>query len=133
MNQILFRKTVAIPVASKGLFIAVALFFSTAPAHTACRFGATNFYFTNDQQTIAVTCDASGGNYNYRTGSVIELTALNTITHPKNGKLAPRDGAGLEYRPKAGYRGPDAFTIRVCGTYRGQNGCSYLNYQVSVQ
>lgn len=72
----------------------------------------------------------------FRAGARTAFKRLYVISPPSQGSVTLREGGYYRYTSKAGYRGPDAFTLRVCGHPRGEGSplrCANLAYQVAVQ
>ena len=67
-------------------------------------------------------------------GSVgaIVYKRLYQVAAPKHGSVSLRHGGYFKYSPRAGYRGDDGFTLRICGNSNGQDGCANLKFNVTV-
>ena len=67
-----------------------------------------------------------------------KIRALNTyrfasaavVSAPHNGTLAPMESFSFRYQPKAGFRGSDEYSVKVCGVRQG--ACSMLMYRMTV-
>ncbi|MGL4812924.1 MAG: hypothetical protein ACRCXM_14215 [Beijerinckiaceae bacterium] len=116
-----------------GALIAVVIILPSAPAMARCQWTRSTFYLAGDTHTNTAICDSRGGSYNFSSRGLIEFTSFSVAQHPRNGKLAPRDGLGLEFRPATGFQGGDLFTIKICGTLRNVPGCSTINFRVTVR
>lgn len=67
-------------------------------------------------------------------GSVgaIVYKRLYQVTAPQHGSVSMREGGYFNYSPKAAYRGPDNFMLRICGNANGRDGCANLKFDVTV-
>jgi hypothetical protein len=75
------------------------------------------------------TCEATFGNVG---GSNLTFKRLFLVSPPAHGKIRLREGGYYIYSAPSGYKGPDAFTLRVCGTEDNKPGCATLKYSVTV-
>ena len=66
-------------------------------------------------------------------GGSMRFKRLYLATPPQNGTVSLREGGYYSYQSKAGYRGPDTFTLRICGTEGTVEGCANVRYSVTVQ
>lgn len=55
------------------------------------------------------------------------------IGKPSHGRLSSPGGAAFRYVATPHYRGPDRFTVRLCGRSQGVKGCSKVTYDVAVE
>jgi hypothetical protein len=62
-------------------------------------------------------------------------THLYIVSNVSHGRLSLRQGGHYTYAPAAGYRGADAFTLKLCGRAQGgpTESCANLNVSVAVQ
>ena len=97
-------------------------------------------------------CNVIGGRFHPNQKDVLNLSgvmsagstcihkvrALNTyrfasasvVSAPHNGTLSPIESFSFRYQPKAGFRGSDEYSVRVCGMRQG--ACSMLMYRMTV-
>jgi hypothetical protein len=73
------------------------------------------------------TCSANFSSY----GPMI-FRRLYLVTPPQHGAIQLIEGGHYNYSTRAGYRGPDSFTLRVCGNQNGYDGCADLQYAVTI-
>ena len=66
-----------------------------------------------------------------RTGSVV-YKRLYRVENAQHGSVGLRQGGYFSYTPNRGYVGPDRFTLRVCGTTDGKDGCANLIFNMTV-
>jgi hypothetical protein len=65
-------------------------------------------------------------------GSDLTFKRLFLVSPPAHGKIRLREGGHYIYSTPSGYKGPDAFTLRVCGTEDNEPGCATLKYSVTI-
>jgi hypothetical protein len=73
------------------------------------------------------TCGA-----NFSSHGPMIFKRLYLVTPPQHGTIKLIEGGRYRYSTPAGYRGPDAFQLRVCGNQNGYDGCADLQYAVTV-
>jgi hypothetical protein len=127
------------------LFSSVLIVISVLPASSACRYSRYNFFFLNDEVNVAITIDNKGGyhasgrvdprlcNHNFNSGGANSFTGISVVKNPRNGNIQQNTVSNFKYTPKKGFIGNDAYAIKICGTLKGQAGCSTINYNVTVQ
>jgi hypothetical protein len=136
-----FISAVRLVIPRRGFWIAksalLLLIAWTTAADASCmqrgrfRFSAEGPWPMSLVATSGSTCDQT-----FRAGGRVAFKRLNVVSAPSQGSVTLREGGYYRYTSKAGYRGPDAFTLRVCGQPRGEGSplrCANLAYQVAVQ
>ncbi len=68
----------------------------------------------------------------FGSSGAISYKRLYQVSAPAHGSVAMRHGGYFKYSPKAGYRGDDSFTLRICGNSNGKDGCANLKFNVTV-
>ena len=61
------------------------------------------------------------------------ITESKIAAAPKNGSVNHVGSQGLTYTAKDGFKGDDAFSIRVCAKTGDKTGCSDIAYAVTVK
>lgn len=116
--------------AALGIF-AAASFASQASA--ACDVDGELFYLhKNDQSKHRAKMDINGCDLHFITSKKTVFRSAAIVTKPKNGALRKIAHLEFRYRPKPGFKGDDAFSVRVCGKTTGGSGCSILHYTATV-
>jgi len=120
-----------------GLLLSLAtgvLAFSAFSAHAECTIhGGGAFPLQNDTVTFTAyvgkdgTCGASFG-----TGGLM-FTGLDVLQNPKNGTVYSNGMNSVGYRAKPGFKGKDSFTVKVCASHRGEEGCSTVTYDLIME
>jgi hypothetical protein len=85
--------------------------------------------------SVAVNLSTGKGetcNVSWRVGGKAAITSSELAVRPKNGQAAV-NSSGVLYTPKAGFAGPDAFSVKLCGSNQQGQGCSTLQFTVAVQ
>lgn len=91
------------------------------------------FVDQNDTVTYVQTADAKGCGHNFRSGGETIFTGASIIAPAKNGKFVQTGSFNFGYTPKAGFKGLDTYSVRLCGTNRRGSGCSTINYQTTIE
>ena len=68
--------------------------------------------------------------YAFNLGGMVKSSKI--MTQPKNGTVRMLNLTSFEYKPKAGYKGPDTFAIEAVGTSQTGSGRSVLTMNVAV-
>ena len=83
----------------------------------------TGWFETRSGQACQYSFSLFGG------GSV---TSSKISVRPKNGTARMLNATEFEYKPKAGYKGPDTFTIEAVGSSIAGSGKSLVTMNVTV-
>jgi len=51
---------------------------------------------------------------------------------PQHGDVTLRANTSVSYQSKRNYKGPDQFTLEVCGEESGRNACTMFTYKLTV-
>jgi hypothetical protein len=116
------------------------LMLTVAGAEAGCRTAPFRFDLGQANTTQATTTFSHGVEdciLGVRGGSRRSETQFEPVTvasAPKNGTARPHgSGNGVIYTAKAGFKGSDSLTIRVCGTGNGGRGCANVAFAITVQ
>jgi hypothetical protein len=107
---------------------------STTDASAAC--GVRGYYHLTSEGPWPRSMVIRSGDsceQTFRAGGAMMFKRLTIVTQPRQGTLSLREGGYYRYATKAGARGKDAFTLRVCGEQGGHAGCANLAYDVTIQ
>jgi Bacterial Ig domain len=121
-------------VAKSAFLILIA--WTTAADASCMQRGRFRFSAEGPWPMSLVATSGSSCEQTFRSRGTAAFKRLNVISAPSQGTVTLREGGYYRYTSKAGYRGPDAFTLRVCGHPRGEGSplrCANLAYQVAVQ
>jgi Bacterial Ig domain len=114
-------------------FISAMLLVSSVASNAECVTRGGFFNLTND--SVSYTDTITNGEsciHPQTTSAYMTFEKVTVVSSPLNGKLAI-SGAAATYTPKAGYKGNDQYSIKVCGNSRSGSGCSTLTYSVTLQ
>jgi hypothetical protein len=107
----------------------------TASAATAnCRTVGFRF-FPAQNDSVSTTSVMDGKGCFHRFGSVANLamTSHSVVAQPSHGSLTAIGALQFHYVPKAGYKGADIYTVRICGKGNDGSGCSTITYNVTIE
>jgi hypothetical protein len=105
---------------------------SLSPALASCRsVGGGAFLMENDTLHMRVAIRGSCG-HSMRSSALSYFKSIKVAQAPTHGTLRVQNEYSYIYTAKPGYRGPDAYAVRVCGHNRGRDGCSTLTYQAKI-
>ncbi len=106
---------------------------STGNAQAACSVRGQFLLSSEGPWPMSLDTDAGKacGSLFGSTGA-ISYKRLYQASPPQHGSVSLRHGGYFNYSPKAGYRGDDNFTLRICGNSNGRDGCANLKFNVTV-
>ena len=114
-------------------FALAALLCQGTSAVAGCEVQSQPFFLhLQDLTQHSITTDTKGCDLNFATDGKTLFSKTSIIKPPKNGKLTKSSPLDFAYHPKPGFKGADAFVIKVCGTSQVGRGCSTLNYATVV-
>jgi hypothetical protein len=129
--------------AIRALTAAACLLAAPAMAEAACTTQPVRFNLPENQtittyQTVAQDgCETGfgiGGDNRLLGASQAAFTEIRVMERAKNLTIAPlSNGFGYSITVKNGYRGPDRYTMRACGSNINGKGCVTITYIVTVQ
>jgi hypothetical protein len=106
----------------------------SSAAMAGCRtMGFRFFPAQNDSVSTTSVMDAKGCIHVFGSASTLAMTSHTVVARPSNGTLAAIGALRFRYQPRAGYKGPDHYTIRICGKGYDGAGCSTITYNVTVE
>ncbi len=65
--------------------------------------------------------------------NVLRFRNIELYEAPKNGKVRLHENTRVSYVSRDGFEGLDQFTLRICGQENGVDGCTMIQYSVTVQ
>jgi hypothetical protein len=112
---------------------ALLLGFTASPAAADCRSSPIRYLLQGDSVAVSLsgtkvgTCSAS-----WRVGGKASITSAGLADRPKNGQATVTTNS-VNYTPKVSFAGTDAFSVKLCGSNQQGQGCSTLQFTVSLQ
>jgi hypothetical protein len=116
----------------RAVILAFLLLWPVSDADAAC--SVVRWRFVWGVETSAhMTTDGSQcrTSVSWATGTT-EVHAINIAVAPRNGS-ASASGRGITYRPRAGFKGEDAFVFAIVGKRHGQPSRATVRVSVRVQ
>jgi hypothetical protein len=123
------RYSKCLKVAITTAFLAT---FSSLASHASCQTTPYRFHFGGDT-TANSEMDSHGCSYGFQAGGTTTFSGASVGAPPEHGTLKQTTTFNFVYTPKAGYKGDDNYSIKVCGQSRANTGCSTINYSVTVK
>lgn len=68
----------------------------------------------------------------FRSFNYVVFDSVSVASPPNVGTASAAGTFEVRYRPKAGFKGSDRFSLRVCGKGSLNRGCSTITYLISV-
>jgi hypothetical protein len=118
-----------------GLFALIAIAAITSAAQADCRVMGFTFYVTQNDSvsTTGVSTGGSACTTYIRSFSTVQYTSGTIVSRPGSGTLTESGAYRFRYKPKAGFKGVDRYTIRICGKGVSGSGCSTITHNITVQ
>jgi len=118
-----------------GISASLAIMAATSSAAAECRYMSLRFHVAQNDSasTTGVSRNGSACTTRFWTSGTSHFTSGSIIARPKHGTLSGIGSLRFRYKPQAGFKGADQYTLRVCGTSRAGSGCSTLTYNITVQ
>jgi hypothetical protein len=105
----------------------------SSPASAACDVKGEIFYLhKNDVSRNTAKTDLNGCDLHFISAGKITFRSAAIVAKPKNGSLRKIAHLEFRYRPKTGFKGNDAFSVKVCGKTPNGSGCSTLHYDAAI-
>jgi uncharacterized protein (TIGR03382 family) len=120
---------------AKGALL-ILIAWTTAADASCMQRGRFRFSAEGPWPMSLVASSGSACEQTFRSRGTAAFNRLFVVTPPSRGTVTLRQGGYYRYTSKAGYKGPDTFTLRVCGQPRGEGSplrCANLAYDVAVQ
>ncbi len=121
----------------KLAFATIGLVLCASQAEAACRTGNFSFQFGQSAPIGATTSYSHGGDdctLGFRGGNQTTYESITPTRNPSNGRLTRLgSGMGYTYVANPGFKGTDAVSLKVCGRGAASNGCTNVNYTITVQ
>jgi hypothetical protein len=119
----------------RGFFPLIAMAAMTSAAMADCRtIGMTFRLSRNDSvSTTGTLTKGSACSIGFRAGGTAHFTSGSIASRPSHGSLTQAGELRFVYKPAAGFKGVDRYSLRVCGTDRAGSGCATLTYDITVE
>src|SRR5437016_2507302 len=117
-----------------GLLALIAMTAMTSAATADCHIIRYRF-FPPQNDSVSTTAVSTGGSpctTRLRSLSLLQYTSGTIVSRPSNGTLSQLAMVQFKYAPKAGFKGADRYSFRVCGNGPAGSGCSTITYNITV-
>jgi len=118
-----------------GLLALIATIAMTSAATADCRTMGVIFHLAQNQSlsTTGVSTNGSACGTYFRSSSLTQFTSASITARPGNGTLSDLGAMRFRYKPRAGFKGVDRYTLRICGKSVAGPGCANITYNITVQ
>lgn len=106
----------------------------SAPAFAGCTFPTFQYFPEKNDGVVvgAVVRADTSCRHSFAEGPGYRFTGLSVAGAPEHGTLRRR-GDAFVYTPDKGFRGKDAYMVKVCATKGAAKGCSGVGYVSTVE
>ena len=87
----------------------------------------------NDSVSASVITDGASCSHRFSAGGTLSFDKASIASRPAHGDLSQQGNFVFVYKPKKGHKGPDSYSIKVCGKSGSGSGCSVITFNASVQ
>jgi hypothetical protein len=118
-----------------GLLALTALVAMTSAAMADCRTIGGRFSFAQNTATTTTGVSTKGAPCGVRFSSPVDghLESIAVAARPNHGALREIGGMSYLYKPTAGFKGVDTYTLRLCGRSTAGAGCATITYNITVE
>ena len=104
------------------------------PARAECTYPTFDF-FPERGGAVVVEMMVTGGSsctHNFAEGPGYKFTSVAIERRPEHGTLRKQGAFRYVYRPDAGFKGKDAYLVKICAAKGEAKGCSMLAYVITL-
>jgi len=118
-----------------GLLALIATTAMISAAMADCRTMFVIFRLSQNESvsTTGISTGGSACGINLRSDGLLHFTSVSIAARPSNGTLTDLGAIRFRYKPRAGFKGVDRYSIRVCGKDSAGSGCATVTYNITVQ
>jgi len=105
------------------------------PARAECSYPTFDFFPERGGAVVVETMVTGGSSctHNFAEGPGYKFTSAAIERRPKHGTLRKEGAFRYVYRPDAGFKGKDAYLVKICATKGDAKGCSTIAYVVTLE
>ena len=118
-----------------GLLALMASIAMTGAAAADCRIMSFIFHLSQNDSvsTTGVSTRGSACVTRLRSGATSVFRSAAVTASPAKGTLTEFGTMRFRYKPSAGLKGTDRYSIRVCGSDRAGSGCSTITHVITLE
>ncbi|HEX4555478.1 MAG TPA: hypothetical protein VH249_15905 [Xanthobacteraceae bacterium] len=107
----------------------------TGAAAAECRIMSFVFHLSQNDSVSTTGVSNRGGACvtRLRSGSTSTFRSAAVAVPPAKGTLTEFGTMRFRYKPSAGAKGTDRYSIRICGTDRAGSGCSTITHVITLE
>jgi hypothetical protein len=119
----------------KALLACIAVFPTAMEAEAGCVSSRWRSSFEqNSTVQVVQTVTDRGCRFSFGGGLSTTYESITVVERPRHMTVDPlSNGFGLRLLVQGGYKGPDRYAVRVCGTSRTGKGCTTVAYNVTIK
>lgn len=122
-------------VLKHGVFALIATAAMTSAAAADCRIIAGRFSLSQNTSvsTTGVSTKGAACGMNFAKFSSGHFSSVTVASRPSHGALREFGAMSFVYKPAAGFKGVDRYSLRICGTDPAGSGCATVTYAITVE
>jgi hypothetical protein len=122
-------------VVKRGVFVLIAIVAMTTAAAADCRTIGGRFSLSQNTSvsTTGVSTRGSPCGMKFASPTSGHLSSVTVASRPSHGVLREFGGMSFVYKPTAGFKGVDTYSLRLCGTDAAGSGCATVTYNITVE
>ncbi len=118
-----------------GCLALIAVTATTSAAMAECRYVGVRFHFSQNESvsTSGFSTKGSACSTRFWAGGITHYSSGAIASRPSHGTLTQTGMVSFRYKPTAGFKGVDRYSLKVCGTDGAGSGCATITYNITVQ
>lgn len=119
----------------RGLTALVLVSATTPAALAECRYMGLRFHFSQNESvaTTGVSTKRGACSTRFWSSGTARYSSAVIASRPSHGTLTQSGTLSFRYKPAAGFKGVDRYSLRVCGMDDAGSGCATLTYNITVE
>jgi len=116
-------------------FVAMTSIAMTSAATADCQIVAGRFNLSQNESvtTTGVSTKGAACGMKFTSFGMSRFDSVTVAKRPSHGALREVGGLSYLYKPATGFKGIDAYSLRLCGRNVVGPGCATITYNITVQ
>jgi hypothetical protein len=122
-------------VLERGAIALLAIAAMTGAAAADCRIIGGHFSLAQNHAvtTTGVSTKGAGCGMNFSSPANGRFDSIAVMVRPSHGALREFGAMSYVYKPTAGFKGVDTYSLRLCGRDAAGPGCATITYNITVE
>jgi hypothetical protein len=122
-------------VLERGVIALLAIAAMTGAAAADCRIIGGRFSLSQNTSvsTTGVSTKGAPCGMKFESATAGHISSVTVASRPSHGALREFGGLSYVYKPTAGFKGVDTYSLRLCGTDAAGSGCATVTYNIMIE